>query len=69
MIKTTICRYCGGAKFIADRSLGGKVICVRCGNSSGNYGLQDRIQTGKRSSNRRFFLLLLIFMIVVIVLI
>ena len=28
-----VCRNCGSSSFVSDRSLGGKIICVKCGCS------------------------------------
>ena len=29
-----VCSNCGGASFVSDRSLGGKIVCARCGSSA-----------------------------------
>ena len=29
-----ICFNCGGSSFVSDRSLGGKIVCSKCGSSS-----------------------------------
>jgi len=32
-----ICLRCGCSSFISDRSLGGRIVCKRCGSSSIGY--------------------------------
>jgi len=29
-----VCIYCGSSSLVSDRSLGGKIVCSRCGSSS-----------------------------------
>ncbi len=29
-----VCFNCGGSSFVSDRSLGGKIVCSKCGSSS-----------------------------------
>ena len=29
-----VCFNCGGSTFVSDRSLGGKIVCSKCGSSS-----------------------------------
>ena len=31
--KKKICGICGSSKLISDRSLGGKIVCIKCGSS------------------------------------
>ena len=37
MSKNKFCLNCGNSSFVSDRSLGGKLICVKCGSSSIRY--------------------------------
>ena len=34
MNKIKICLNCGSSDLVSDRSLGGKMVCFRCGSSS-----------------------------------
>tara|TARA_B100000886_G_scaffold279448_1_gene203493 strand:+ start:563 stop:754 length:192 start_codon:yes stop_codon:yes gene_type:complete len=34
MSANRICFNCGNSAFVSDRSLGGKIVCARCGSSS-----------------------------------
>ena len=29
-----VCFNCGNSSFVSDRSLGGKIVCAKCGSSS-----------------------------------
>ncbi len=56
--KKRICGRCGSSNLISDRSLGGKIVCVKCGSSFiKTKGLIN-------SSNRNFYYLLLILFII-----
>lgn len=33
MIKVKVCRNCGSSDLVSDRSLGGKMVCFKCGSS------------------------------------
>ena len=33
MSANRICFNCGGSSFVSDRSLGGKIVCSKCGSS------------------------------------
>ena len=32
-VKKRICGRCGSSNLISDRSLGGKIVCIKCGSS------------------------------------
>ena len=34
MASNRVCLNCGSFKFVSDRSLGGKIVCSKCGSSS-----------------------------------
>ena len=34
MVADKVCFNCGGSTFVSDRSLGGKIVCSKCGSSS-----------------------------------
>ena len=68
-----VCRNCGGRRFLADRSLAGRLICQNCGQPAGSGG--SRMASGRRgggygrNSPRRWrWLLLLVVIVIVIVL-
>ena len=59
--KNKICGRCGSSKLISDRSLGGKIVCVKCGSSIiKTRGLLT-------SSNRNFYYFLLILLVIFLV--
>ena len=60
-VNKRICGRCGSSNLISDRSLGGKIVCVKCGSSF--------IKTGSllNSSNRNFYFLLLILLVIFLV--
>ena len=59
-----ICGRCGSSNLISDRSLGGKIICVKCGSS------YIKTKGFLNSSNKKFyyflFILLIIFLVIII---
>ena len=58
-----VCLKCGCQSFISDRSLGGKIVCKRCGSSSITYkGFQI-------TKNRNFSFLIIIFVVFLIIII
>ena len=68
-----VCRNCGSRRFLADRSLAGRLICQNCGLPAGSGG--SRMASGRpgnvygRNSDRPWrWLLLLVVIVVVIVL-
>ena len=53
-----VCGKCGSCNLISDRSLGGKIVCVKCGSSF--------IKTkGIISSHNKLFYYLLLFLLVI----
>jgi len=34
MIVNRVCFNCGSSSFVSDRSLGGKIVCSKCGSAS-----------------------------------
>ena len=56
-----ICGRCGSSNLISDRSLGGKIVCVKCGSSFiKTKGLLN-------ASNRNLYYLLLILLVILLV--
>ena len=60
-----ICLRCGCNSFISDRSLGGRIVCKRCGSSSIGYMGYE----GFLSLKNKNFLYLMIIVVVVFVII
>ena len=59
--KKRICGRCGSSNLVSDRSLGGKIVCVKCGSSFiKNKGITS-------SSNRNFYYLILILLVIFLV--
>ena len=60
-VKNRICGRCGSSNLISDRSLGGKIVCIKCGSSFiKTRGLLT-------SSNRNFYYILLILLVIFLV--
>ena len=57
-----ICLRCGCNSFISDRSLGGRIVCKRCGSSSIGY-------KGFLSIKNKNFLYLMIILVVFLIVI
>ncbi len=58
-----VCSRCGCKSFISDRSLGGRIVCKRCGSSSiRNNGFAS-------PKNKNFLFLTIVFVVLVIVII
>ncbi len=56
-----VCGRCGSSNLISDRSLGGKIVCVKCGSSFiKSKGLIN-------STNKYFYYLLLIVLVIFLV--
>ena len=53
-----ICGRCGSTNLISDRSLGGKIVCVKCGSSF------IKTKGVLNTKNRNFFYLLLILLVI-----
>ena len=47
MSSNKICFNCGCTSFVSDRSLGGKIVCVRCGSSVFKEKLKSPIRSKK----------------------
>jgi len=56
------CIQCGSGNLISDRSLGGRIVCARCGSSSFKSA-----KIFDRKNKQIFYLLLLIFILLVII--
>ena len=61
-MKIKICEICGSNRLISDRSLGGKLICSKCGSSKIGYG-----PLSKKNKKRSLYLLLVLIVILIIV--
>ena len=59
--KKKICGRCGSSNLISDRSLGGKIVCVKCGSSF------LKAKGPLISGNKNFYYLLLILLIIFLV--
>jgi len=61
--KKRICGRCGSSNLISDRSLGGKIVCIKCGSSfiktKGIFNSSDRFLY-------YFILILLVIFLVII---
>ena len=61
LVNKRVCGRCGSGNLISDRSLGGKIVCVKCGSSFiKTKGLLN-------STNRNFYYLLLILLVIFLV--
>ncbi len=59
-----VCLNCGCQSFISDRSLGGKIVCKRCGSSSITYkGLQIT-----KNRNLSFLIIIVVVFLLIIIL-
>lgn len=58
-----ICGRCGSNSLISDRSLGGKLVCVKCGSS------YLKTKSLINSSNRYFYYFLLICLVIFLIVI
>ena len=63
MNPTKICLNCGSSDLVSDRSLGGKMVCFKCGSSS------FRNKSFSPISNKKFIYLFIAFIIILIVVI
>ena len=72
-MKANFCKQCGSNNFIADRSLGGRIICASCGLPSGSnplimnssYQKSRAVRSGKLNFIIMFILALLFVLIVI----
>ena len=60
-VKNRICGRCGSGNLISDRSLGGKIVCVKCGSSF------IKTRGILNYSNRNFYYLLLLLLVIFLV--
>ena len=63
MRNNKFCLNCGSQSFVSDRSLGGKIVCVRCGSSSFKNKPFTRI-----SNNKIVFYLIGIIVLLIVIL-
>ena len=67
-----VCRNCGSRRFLADRSLAGRLICQNCGLPAGSRG--GRMASGRSGASYsrnghlgwRWLLLLMVIVIVLV---
>ena len=57
-----ICGRCGSNNLISDRSLGGKIVCVKCGSSF----IKTKGLINSNNKNVYFFILMLLVIFIVI---
>tara|TARA_Y100001978_G_scaffold143741_1_gene128804 strand:- start:564 stop:764 length:201 start_codon:yes stop_codon:yes gene_type:complete len=62
-VSNKICGRCGGTNLISDRSLGGKIVCVKCGSSF--IKTRSLISSPNRNFYYFFLVLVVIFFIVI----
>ena len=62
MLKNKICRRCGGSSFVADRSLGGKIVCLNCGSSS----FKNKLNAHVLNKNFIFIFIALVVLLIII---
>ncbi|CAX37120.1 Hypothetical protein PMM2055 [Prochlorococcus marinus subsp. pastoris str. CCMP1986] len=61
MSSNKICLNCGSSDLVSDRSLGGRMVCFKCGSSSFKNNSFSRIQ------NKKIIYLLIVLVILLIV--
>ena len=61
--KKRICGMCGSSNLVSDRSLGGKIVCVKCGSSL----IKTRGIINFNSRNFYFIILILIVIFLVLI--
>ena len=54
MYKNRVCLNCGSSLVVADRSLGGKLVCFKCGSSSFST------KSFRNFKNKKVFLIVII---------
>jgi len=62
-VSNKICGMCGSSNLISDRSLGGKIVCVKCGSSF----IRSKGILYSRNKNFYYFLLILLVILLVII--
>ena len=63
MSSNKICLNCGSSDLVSDRSLGGKIVCSRCGSSS----FKKKSFSPQENKRLFYFLIALIILVIVIV--
>tara|TARA_B100000424_G_C22536674_1_gene306323 strand:- start:296 stop:490 length:195 start_codon:yes stop_codon:yes gene_type:complete len=64
MGNTNVCTICGSSDIVSDRSLGGKMVCSRCGSSSFSKNSFHSIKNKKKF----VFILVGVFVFLIIIL-
>ena len=57
------CLNCGSYSFVSDRSLGGKMVCLKCGSSS--YGRKTFTQINNKKIMFFVIAILIVFIIII----
>ena len=57
------CLNCGCSAFVSDRSLGGKMVCIKCGSSL----FRTRTFSQKNSKQIFFFVIALLVVVIIII--
>ena len=63
MVPKNFCARCGSDIFISDRSLGGKIVCKRCGSSSISY---KGFSAPKNKNFLYLMIIILVFLLIII---
>jgi len=58
-----ICANCGSSDVVSDRSLGGRMVCFRCGSSS----FKNKSFSPRQIKKIAYFLIALIILILVVI--
>tara|TARA_Y100000589_G_scaffold255416_1_gene244427 strand:+ start:525 stop:716 length:192 start_codon:yes stop_codon:yes gene_type:complete len=61
-MENKVCGNCGSFYLISDRSLGGKIICTKCGSSF----IKTRTILGNNNKLWFFFLLIIVLFLIII---
>ena len=57
-----VCFNCGSSSFVSDRSLGGRIVCSRCGSSS----LKNKSSSFLKSKKLVYIAIAIVILIIVI---
>ena len=63
MYKNRVCLNCGSSLVVADRSLGGKLVCFKCGSSSFST------KSFRNFKNKKVFLIVIALLVLLIIVI
>ncbi|MBA4736392.1 MAG: transcriptional regulator [Synechococcus sp.] len=65
----TVCQNCGSRRFLADRSMAGRLVCQNCGLAAGSRAGRSAPGSSRRSTGtkKRWLVILLIAVIVLVV--